>query len=111
MGEAQEKQCSSCVRQTTCSSRQSDRLVQSDGGVKPYTYCLLSLEQGYVVFGFFMNTLLLSPTSMHLHHFTTLFTFDVAAPVELTAAPVHHLHLLSLEAPPTTHKFTAINGF
>lgn len=47
---------------------------------------------------------------MDLYHFATLLAFDVAAPVELTAASVHHLHLLRLETATTAHQLTAING-
>lgn len=52
-----------------------------------------------------------SPTSVNLHHFAALFAFDVTAPVELTAAPVHHLHLLRLEATAAAHQLAAIDGF
>ena len=51
-----------------------------------------------------------SPAGVHLHHFAALFALDVAAPVELTAAAVHHLHLLRVEAPATAHQLAAVNG-
>lgn len=51
-----------------------------------------------------------SPARVNLHHFTALFAFDVTAPVELTAAPVHHLHLLCLEATAAAHQLTAVDG-
>lgn len=47
---------------------------------------------------------------MHLHSFTTLFALDIATPVKLAAAPVHHLHLLRLEATAAAHQLTAVNG-
>lgn len=52
-----------------------------------------------------------SPAGMHLHHFAALFAFDITAPVELTAASVHHLHLLRLKATAAAHQLTAVNGF
>lgn len=52
-----------------------------------------------------------SPASVNLHHLVALFAFDIAAPVELTATPVHHLHFLCLEAAAAAHQLTAINGF
>ena len=51
-----------------------------------------------------------SPASVHLHHFAALFAFDITAPVELAAAPVHHLHLLRLEAAAAAHQLAAVNG-
>lgn len=52
-----------------------------------------------------------SPTSVNLNHLAALFAFDIAAPVELAAAPVHHLHLLRLEAAAAAHQLTAVDGF
>lgn len=47
---------------------------------------------------------------MHLHHLAALFALDVAAPVEFAAAPVHHLHLLRVEAAPAAHELAAVDG-
>lgn len=52
-----------------------------------------------------------SPTSVNLHHLAALFALDIAAPVELTATPVHHLYFLCLEAAAAAHQLAAINGF
>lgn len=38
-----------------------------------------------------------------------LFTFDKAAPVELTAAPFHHLHVVRVEATAAAKQLTAVN--
>lgn len=47
---------------------------------------------------------------MHLHRFTTLLALNIATPMELAAAPVHHLHLLRLEATAAAHQLAAIDG-
>lgn len=51
-----------------------------------------------------------SPTRVHLDHLATLFALDVAAPVELAAAAVHHLHLLRVEPSTAAHELTAVDG-
>lgn len=51
-----------------------------------------------------------SPAGVHLHHLAALLALDVAAPVELAAAPVHHLHLLGVEAPAAAHELAAVDG-
>lgn len=47
---------------------------------------------------------------MHFHRFATLLALDIATPVELAAAPVHHLHLLRLEATAAAHQLAAVDG-
>lgn len=47
---------------------------------------------------------------MHLHRFATLLALDIATPVELAAAPIHHLHLLRLETAAAAHELAAVDG-
>lgn len=51
-----------------------------------------------------------SPARVHLYHLATLFALDVAAPVELAAAAVDHLHLLGVEPATAAHELAAVDG-
>lgn len=51
-----------------------------------------------------------SPTRVHLDRLATLFALDVTAPVKLTAAAVHHLHLFRVKPSAAAHQLAAVNG-
>uniref|UniRef100_A0A670IP57 Cell division cycle 42 n=1 Tax=Podarcis muralis TaxID=64176 RepID=A0A670IP57_PODMU len=56
------------------------------------------------------SALPMSPAGVHLCHAVALFTLDKATPVELAAAPLHHLHLVRVEASAAAHQLAAVDG-
>lgn len=88
------------------------------GGFKHYNMerhksCMLPFSIGlwgtcFVHLQFPLRPSFPSPTGVNFYHFAALLAFHITAPVELTAAPVHHLHFLCLKAAAAAHQLTAV---